>query len=210
MLAFSPEVYFSLIAGYNRDIWPAQLIAFVLGLIVLAAVLRHFPKSDRIAAAILAIFWIWVGYVFHWQTFSGINFVAPVLAVLFLLQGLLLLWSGGIRGNVSFQFESGIVGWIALILILGGLVFHTLASVAVGHAWPGLAVFGTSPNPTLVFTLGVLLLGRPRVPWHLMMLPVLWGAVVSVGSWFLGIWDALPVALATAAAVVLTFVRNRG
>lgn len=210
MLAFTPEVYFSLIASYNGAIWPAQPLAFMLGLIVLAAVLRPFPASDRIVAAILALFWIWNGYVFHWQTFSGINFVAPVLAVLFLLQGLLLVWSGGIRGNVSFRFESGLGGWIALILIFCGLAFHTLAGVAAGHAWPALPVFGVSPNPTLLFTLGILLLGRPRVLWHLLLLPVLWGAVASIGSWFLGIWDAVPVAIAVVATMVLAVIRNRG
>lgn len=64
-LMFSPGTYWRLIELYNRDIWPAQLLAFAAGAgaLWLAAVRR--TATDRWLWVLLASAWLWVAWAFH-------------------------------------------------------------------------------------------------------------------------------------------------
>src|SRR5262245_48596660 len=63
---------------YNPAIWPAQLVAYLLGLAAVALVFARPRRADRAIGAILAACWLWVGVVF-----LGIfaRQIAPVVAV---------------------------------------------------------------------------------------------------------------------------------
>ena len=80
MIPFTSEVYLGLIARYNAAIWPAQIVALVLGLFVLWQAAR--PRSaagragaDRIIPWFLAAAWLWTAVAFPVVTlalpFSG-------------------------------------------------------------------------------------------------------------------------------------------
>ena len=73
MLPFTSEVFLSQFAHYNAAIWPVQIVACALGLLAVAAVVRPFSGSDRIAGGVLVAFWGWTGVAYHWFTFAAIN-----------------------------------------------------------------------------------------------------------------------------------------
>lgn len=209
MIAFSSEAYYALFAEYNRAIWPAQIVALLLGLVALVATGRPFWLSDRLIATTLVVFWAWSGLVYHWSFFAGINFVAPVLAVLFFMQALLLIWTGIVRGRVAFRFSGSLYGWAGMALAIYGLAIHAVTSYLAGHLWPALPAFGVTPSPTLLFTLGLLLMAEPRVPWHLMILPIVLCLVGGIGAWFLDVREDLPLAVMGIVAALLAVTKNR-
>ena len=86
MIPFTPEVFLSLFEQYNGEIWPAQIVAYALGLLVIAAMVLPVPGSDRAASAVLAGFWLWNGAVYHLDYFASINFSAYAFGVLFIIQ----------------------------------------------------------------------------------------------------------------------------
>ncbi len=209
MIAFSSEAYYALFAEYNRAIWPAQILALLLGLLALVSAGRPFWQSDRLIALIIVVFWAWSGIVYHWNYFAGINFVAPVLAVFFVIQTVLLLWTGIVRDRVAFRFSGNLYGWVGLILAVYALAFHAVTSHLAGHVWPALPAFGVTPSSVLLFTLGLLLMAEPHVPWHLTILPVLLCLLGAIGAWFLDVREDLPLAVACIAGPLFALLKNR-
>ena len=209
MLPFTAEVYFALFAQYNGAIWPAQIIAYVLGLGAVVLACRPLAGSDRIVAGLLAAAWMWSGAVYHLLYFASINFSAPVLGAVFVLEGLLLAWTGVLRGRLAFRFQPDPAGWAGLGLAVFAMVGYPVMGWLAGHGWPRAAVFGVAPAPVTIFTLGLLLLAERRTPVHLVAIPVLWTLVGGAAAWFLGIPEDLVLPLAGFLTLALAWWKNR-
>lgn len=80
-LPFTIEQFLELFEVYNRAIWPAQLIAYLLAGSALFLVIRKETASDTFINLILGTFWIWMGVVYHILFFSGINPAAVQLTI---------------------------------------------------------------------------------------------------------------------------------
>ncbi len=86
---FTARLYLSLFETYNSTIWPAQVVAYGLGILAVLLTLRPLAAGGRIAFAVLSAFWLWNGIAYHLMHFFQINFAALGFAVLFTLQGAL-------------------------------------------------------------------------------------------------------------------------
>jgi hypothetical protein len=186
MLSFTAEVYFSLLEQYNRAIWPAQIIAYALALGALFLACRPMRHGSRVIAAALAAAWLWTGIVFHWLQFATISFAAPVIAACFVLQGVLLLWTGVLRGRLAFRCRRGVAGAAGLALAAAALFLHPVLARLTGYRWPQADLVGVAPDSTVLFTVGLLLLSDGRTPWYLLAVPLLWSIVAGLTGWFLG------------------------
>lgn len=60
LLMFSARTYFRLFALHNEAVWPAHLLAAAVGLVLVGCVVRGAGKAGRVAAALLALAWLWV------------------------------------------------------------------------------------------------------------------------------------------------------
>ena len=209
MLAFTPEVYLSLFEQYNAAIWPAQIFAYVLGLLAIILTLRPRRGADRLIAAILAGFWIWIGVAYHLMFFSTINFAAPVFGLLFVVQGLLFAWTGVVRGRLDFRFRRDLPGWIGLGFALFAMMVYPLLNLLAGHVWPQAPIFGVTPGPTTIFTIGLLLLAARRVPLSLMAIPVLWSVIGGATAWLLEIPEDIALPAAGIAGLGVAIWKNR-
>lgn len=174
LLMFSRPTYFRLFALLNEAVWPAQLVAMLIGLALVAAVVRGAGKAGRLAAALLALCWIWVAWTYHAQRYAGINLAAPYFAMGFALQTVLLCWLATHRRAPAIASWRGPLGGLAFALVLGALLYPLLA-VVDSRPWQQAEVFGIAPDPTVMATLGMLLLWR--APWFLWLVPLLWCAV---------------------------------
>jgi hypothetical protein len=183
---FTAEAYYSLFEAYNATIWPAQLIAYALGLVVMLLALRPMAAGGRIALATLALFWLWMGLCYHVVFFLQINFAALGFGPLFVLEGLLLAVAA-LRGGRAFGFRRDLFGWTGLAFCLFALMAYPLLGWLAGHGWPWAAMFGVAPAPTTIFTFGVLLM-LEAAPVYLAVIPLLWAlaagasAVVRLGT----------------------------
>jgi hypothetical protein len=176
---FTAETYLSLFETYNDTIWPAQLVAYGLGVLALFLALRPLAVGGRIAFAVLAAFWLWNGIAFHLLHFLQINFAALGFALLFTLQGVLFA-AMAIGGRKSFRFRPDMAGWSGLLFCVFALVAYPLLGWLAGHGGPRAAAFGVAPAPTLIFTFGMLLMLEGRAPLYLAVIPLLWS--LAAGS----------------------------
>ena len=209
MLPFTPEVFFANMAQYNEAIWPAQAVAYVLGLVIVLLLFRPTSQSSRLIAALLAGAWIWIGVVYHLKYFATINFAAPLFGLAFITAGLLIAWSGVITRRVTFRFRADAAGFAGLTFVTFAIVVYPLLGWLAGHAWPRVAMFGVAPCPTTIFTMGLLLLTEGRTPPHLAIIPVLWSLVGGSAVWLLGVPEDLALPIAGLSGLGLILWKNR-
>src|SRR4029077_3052899 len=184
---FTADIYFSLFEAYNSSIWPAQVVAYGLGILAVFLTLRPLAGSGRIAFAILSAFWLWNGIAYHLMHFFQINFAALGFAVLFTFQGALFA-AIAIGGGRNFRFRPNVLGWSGVLFCLFALVAYPLLGWLAGHGWLRAAAFGVAPAPTTIFTFGMLLMLEDRAPLYLAVIPLLWSlAAGSAAMLLLGI-----------------------
>jgi hypothetical protein len=205
MLPFTVDDFFSVFAAYNRAIWPAQVVAYALGLVALAAAWKGGVWGRRVAAIVLGVFWLWNGAIYHFAFFAQINPAAYAFAALFLMQGLLFLCVAGVASDRLFP-NPPTAGWrrsVALGLIAYAAVVYELLSHLQGHGWPHAPIFGVAPCPTTIFTIGILiLLGHPQPIW-LIAIPLVWAVIGSTAAVLLAVREDLALLAAAILAAAL-------
>lgn len=208
-LLFSPRTYYRLFELYNREIWPAQILPLGLGVAILALLRHGGAGQGRAIAAILAGCWLWVACGFHFQRYSTINWAATYFAAGFAAEALLLIWTGVVRGRLLFRPAGHAVGRAGLCSFLFALVVQPLIGPLVGRDWVQAETFGVAPDPTVLATLGILLLAANRTFWGLLLVPASWCAITGVTLWAMGSPDALVMPLAALLALVLAVWKTR-
>jgi hypothetical protein len=206
---FTAETYLSLFETYNGAIWPAQVVAYGLGILAVFLTLRPLAAGGRMAFAVLAVFWLWNAVAYHLMHFFWINFAALGFAALFALQAALFA-AMAIGGRKSFRFRPDVLGWSGLLLCLFALVAYPLLGWLAGHGWPRVAAFGVAPAPTVIFTFGMLLMLEGRAPLYLAAIPLLWSlAAGSAAVLRLGIIEDSSVLLAGVVGFALLVWKRR-
>lgn len=207
-LPFTIQQFLAVFAAYNRAIWPAPVVAYALGLAAVVLAIRRPPVSGRTISTILAIFWLWMGAVYHILFFSEINPAAYLFGGLFLVQGLLFLIAGGLLGNLDFQIRADLSGIAGGVLVLYAMVIYPALGTFLGHGYPAAPVFGVAPCPTTIFTFGLLLWTRGRAPGWLFIIPALWSAIGFLAALQLGILEDIGLLVAAVVAGTMLLVRN--
>ncbi|MGH6898435.1 MAG: DUF6064 family protein [Geminicoccaceae bacterium] len=209
MLPFTADVLFSSFEQYNRALWSLPIVAVALALAVILLTLKPVRGGGRAIGALLAAAWVWIGVGYHYLHFATIDFAAPVYGVFFVVQGLLLAWTGVARGRLDFRFGADLFGWCGLALAIAAAVASPLADGLAGHGWRSVRVVGLAPGPTAAFTLGMLLLTAGRPPLHLAVIPLLWTLVAGAMAWVLAIPQDLALAAAGLGGFGLILWKNR-
>jgi hypothetical protein len=176
---FTPEQFMGVFEHYNLDIWPLQVVAYVLGLVALALAWRQPRYSGRLVSAILALFWLWNGVVFHIVYSSPINPAAIVFGGLFVVQGVLLIAVGVAQPRLSFRARTDWVSLLGGLLVLYALVLYPILGMLSGHSFPRAPLFGVAPCPTVIFTFGLFLWTDAKLPRYLLVVPFLWSLLGS-------------------------------
>src|SRR5690348_8586464 len=101
---FTKTQFFQVFEDYNSAVFPAQIVIAAIALALWLGIVQHNHSSQRWTALFLGTLWIWTGVVYQMLFFSAINPVANAFGVLFVVEGLLILYDH-LRG--SLQFETG-------------------------------------------------------------------------------------------------------
>ena len=179
-LLFSPRTYYRLFEIYNKAIWPAQIVAVGLGLMIWALLGRAAAHRGRLIAAILAGCWLWVAIAFHAHRYATINTVAVYFAWGFGLEAALLIWIGIVRDRMVFERPVDLASRAGLWIFLLALAVEPAVGLLVRRSWRQVEIFGVAPDPTAVATLGILLLAKGRGRWALFVVPAIWCAISGV------------------------------
>lgn len=207
VLPFTRDQFIAVFAGYNVDVWPVQIVAYLLGLAMVAALFAPWRARDQLIGSGLAAMWLWTGAVYHWLYFAPVNPAAWAFGALFVLQAAALLFAALFKARLKFGRAAGPAAWLGWSLLLYAAILYPLVGLWAGHSYPGIPTFGITPCPVTIFSLGLLLTTTP-VPRWLLVVPLLWSLIGGSAAFLLGIpqdW-LLPVSGVAAALVAM---RNR-
>jgi Family of unknown function (DUF6064) len=208
MLPFTHAEFVEVFRLYNQAIWPAQIVAYILGTSALGALLRPGTAADRFVLGVLAAMWAWTGILYHGVFFSSINAAGFAFAFGFVLEGALFMRLA-IRGRLpAFGLAASATGWIGVVLVAYAMLIYPLVGVMTGQGYPAVPVFGVAPCPVVIFTFGVLLLSRDRVPAWLLVLPGLWSLIGGSAAFLLAVPQDWPLLASGAIAIPLIVRRD--
>jgi len=195
-LLFSPRTYYRLFELHNAAWWPAHVVAVAGGVAIVVLARRGGAVAGRAAAATLALAWAWVAWAFLWQRYATINWAASWLAATFVVQAALFgLFAMRPRGLTLASAPASLVH-TGLAVAACGVLAYPLASIALGRGIAAAEVFGMAPDPTVLATLGILVLAAPAARWALLPIPLAWCAMTGATLWTMSSpeWWLLPAA----------------
>lgn len=185
-LPFTREAFLAMFGAYNQAIWPVQVVAYALAIPAAALALRPVRASDRLIGAILAASWLWIGGVFFlsYQRVLDHSPISMLATLGFLLEGLLFLWFGVVRRQLTFGARLSPLGFAGGALVAYAAVVYPIVSALDGHIFPASPGFGlgTVPCPTTIFTFGLLLWTSSRVPKRILVVPTLWAVMGGISA----------------------------
>jgi hypothetical protein len=204
MLPFKPDQFLAVFVSYNNAIW----LAYLLGALAIALLSRKTREGDRVIAGILAIMWLWTGVGYHGLSFSSINKAAYLFAALFIVQGCYLFYAGAYRRQIRFGLRPGLATVIGAAFVAYALIAYPLVSMATGHPYPEMPMFGVTPCPVTILTFGLLLLTVRPVPRWLFAVPFAWSLIGGSAAIFLQIPQDWLLLVSGGIAVALAFFRD--
>jgi hypothetical protein len=96
--------------------------------------------------------------------------------------------------------------FVGLGLIAYATLIYPILGLASGHHLTELPMFGVTPGPVTIFTLGCILLTTKPVTWRILTIPLLWSLIGGTAALLLGIWQDW--ALLLSGAAVLLFLKT--
>jgi Family of unknown function (DUF6064) len=193
---FTIEQFLGVFVAYNAAIWPAQIVAYILGIVAVSALWMERSIVTGLILSILAVLWAWNGIGYHFLFFAQINPAAKLFAGLFMLQAFLFAVSGVVANAVHFEPDRSLRSIAGATFIIYAMFVYPILGLWAGHGLMKGPMFGVAPCPTIIFTIGMLLLARgPWVIW-LSIIPFLWSLVGLAAAAQLGIPEDLGLAVA--------------
>jgi len=187
MLPFTREQFLAVFVAYNEAVWPVQVLAYLLGLLMAVLIIRLSAQGSRVVWAGLAAMWLWTGVAYHGMSFSAISNGAWGFAALFVVQGLLLIEAGVLRARLAFGRAKGWSGWMGWALVVYASIGYPLLGQMLGHGYPAMPMFGITPCPVTLFTFGLFLLTTEPIPRRLLVIPVVWSVIGGSAAFLLAI-----------------------
>lgn len=175
-IPFTAEEFLIVFERYNKTVWPLQVLFFAMAVFAVLSIFRKGQYTTTIAFSFLAFIWIWMGVVYHFVFFSQINKAANIFGVLFITQGFLFLYFGAYRQMIRLEARHDVSGALGIIILLYALILYPVTGLLLGHVYPSAPTFGV-PCPTVIFTFGILLFSQYRVPWYMVIIPLLWSLI---------------------------------
>ena len=188
-LLFSPRTYYRLIERHNDAVWPGQLATLALGVVILGLLYRPAWERRRIIAGIVAVLWAFVAVAFLWKRYATINWGATYFAWLLAIEAVLLV-------RLSFRPGRDVAAILGVGLFVFSLALYPLLAPLQGRGWRQSEIFGVAPDPTVLATLGLLLVAEGPPRWWTLAVPLLWCVVSGATLWAMGSPEAWILVLA--------------
>ena len=207
-LPFPTAEFFEVFAAYNQAVFPVQFILIGLSLVGLYLLIRRKKEAGKYVNGFLALLWLWMAIVYHLVFFSSINPAAILFGVLFIVQGGIFLLYGFYRNRISYCIENNVYGVAGMSMIVYSILLYPLLGWWNGHIYPASPTFGL-PCPTTIFTFGILLFSISRLPWFILIIPVIWSIVGFSAALNFGMMEDGGLLIAGILTCVLLWTKNR-
>ena len=202
-LMFSARTYYRLFERHNAALWPAHVVVLLAGAAVFALLWRRpEPRTARITCGVLAAGWLVVALAYFWLRYSTIHTGGKWFAAAFGAQALALAWGGIVRPQLELESKPTARRRTGLGLCLFSVLLYPLVGRLLGRPWMQAEVFGLAPDPTVLATLGLLLMARCTA-WWLWIVPVAWSFFSALTLWPLHAPEALGMGIVPVISVAL-------
>lgn len=208
-IPFSVEDFMNVFRLYNTSFRFMPPVMYVLGFVSIGFLFSRGAGSNRIISGILAFFWLWMGAVYHIGYFSSINAASILFGLLFIVQGFVIFLYGSVAGRLDFHAVGSGKSAVALVFIVYALIVYPILGNMLGHAYPASPVFGMAPCPTTIFTFGMLLFSKRRVPFYVYLIPFFWAIVGLSAAVNLRVYEDFGLTIAGVVGTVMIVSRNR-
>jgi hypothetical protein len=175
-LPFSLTDFLNVFKSYNQSIYPLQIVFYFIAFFCIYLLFTKNKNTTKVISIVLSFFWLWMGIVYHIVFFSAINKAAYFFGGFFIMQGIMFAGCGLIRKKLSFEYTKSTANNVGILLIGYALIIYPVLGTFLGHAYPYSPTFGL-PCPTTIFTFGILLFTNKKMPWHLLIVPLLWSII---------------------------------
>ena len=206
MLSFSLEEFLLVLESYNLDIWPLQIIAYVLILLVFFISLKPTKYSAKILSVILSLFWFFTGIVFCFIYWAPSHIFGYFFGICCTVQGLLFLYSI-FRSNATIGSPDKTHTLIGILFIAYAMIGYQVLGYYLDHIYPKFFAVGLVPCPTTIFTLGILLIINKSIPIKYFVIPLL----ISLGGFlaaYNGIYEDIGLIIAGILSTILIMQKN--
>jgi hypothetical protein len=207
-IPFTRAQFFDVFSAYNSAVWPAQILLYVAGVIAVVLAFRRSLWGDRVIAAILAFYWIWMGVLYHLVFFRQINPAALIFGMLFVVQGLIFIITA-LRTKVQVGAPRSWRVLIGAAFTIYAVAIYPLLGIVAGHGFLDGPLFGVAPCPTTIFTFGILLMTSVAIPIYTFIVPFLWSLVGFSAALMLGVPEDYGLLVAGIIGTVLLLVHRR-
>lgn len=206
MLSFSLEEFLLVLESYNLAIWPLQIIAYVLIVLVLFFSLKPTKYSTKIVLAILSFFWLFTGIVFCLLYWAPTHIFGYIFGVCCIAQGLLFLYSIT-RSDITISSPDKTYTLIGILFVLYAIIGYQVFGYYLGHIYPKFFAVGLVPCPTTIFTLGIFLIINKKIPIKYFVIPLM----ISLGGFlaaYNGIYEDIGLIIAGILSTILIMQKN--
>jgi hypothetical protein len=206
-IPFTTEQFFQVFKKYNLAIYPFQFALILVAVVTVFLAASRKPFANKLIAYLLSFLWLWTGIVYHLIFFTAISPPAYLFGTLFIIQGLLFLYEGVVKNQLSFRSSQKFDGILGAIFITYAVVFYPLIGYALGRTFPASPTFG-APCPTVIFTFGLLLWTDKRFPLSLLIIPILWSLVGTSAALSFGIKEDFGLLIAATIGTTMIIQHN--
>ncbi len=180
-LLFSPRVYYRLFQNMNTSWGLVVACALVAGLVAAGLALRHGCRGNRVIMVVLALVWAWCGYGFLWQYYLPINWAVRYLWPGFAFQVVLFAIFAARPLPLRFGWRGDLSCYVGALMLAVALFAYPFVGLIEGRDLIKAELFGSAGDPTVLGTLGLVLLARGTWRWVLLPVPLAW-CVISAGT----------------------------
>ena len=207
LILFTERTYYRQFELYNQDIWPLQIPALATGIAILMFICLRPLWHGRAIAILMTLAWVWVAWAYHHERFATINWIANWYAIAFAVEASLLCWFGVIRKQLVFTETRPVLKIAGLGVFVVALVILPFTTTLI-RDWQQIELFAMAPDPTVLATLGLLLLAANK-SWILFIIPISWCLISGATLWVLKSPTALTLPLIAIASLLLTLTTKR-
>lgn len=200
-IPFTTEQFFQVITDYNITFFPIQILIVFLGIICL--ILIHTGKSykDKLIGSYIGMLWSWIGIMYHLAFFTSINKAAYIFGILFILQGLVVLYETFRGDKLKFQFKGHAVDYIAYILLIFAIIIYPILLYFLENSIYTTITLGL-PCPSTILTFGFFMMTSRNFPKFLLIIPVIWTIIGTSAAFNFGVYPDYMMLIAAIVAVI--------
>lgn len=207
-IPFTIDQFLKVFEQYNTTVWPVQILLYLFAVLMIIISYKKVKISDKLNSGILAFFWIWTGVVYHLLFFTGINKAAYVFGALFIIQGILFIYAGVLKGQISFKLTWDLYGILGAVFIAYALIVYPVFAHFLGQVYPKAPTFGL-PCPTTIFTFGMLLQTNRKVPVYILVIPLIWSIIGFSAAVNLAVYEDFGLVIAGIVGTILILIKNK-